>query len=261
MKSKIILIFAVSIIIIAGGRYDGYTQVSVTIPDIQTQQGARIKVPVLVSDLSDYAIISYQFKVVYDSMVMIAQGVSAESTLTAFWGNPAANIDTSGLMIVGVFGVKALSQGGVLINLVFDIHADYGDSSAISLEYFFFNGGNPQVTIKNGSVKVLAPTAIGRINSEIPRGVQFVSNYPDPFQTRTSIVIKNSGQDAVRISIFNLLGQRIKQMGMFHQKPGDLKLEWDATNERGMRVPAGVYFCVVQNNEKIIGVKRMILIE
>ncbi len=262
LKLKISLICAVSLIMIAWGRYDGYAQVSVTVTNSQAQQDSVIKVPVIVSDLSAYAILAYQFKVVYDSMVLKALGVSSENTLTAPWGNAIANVDSAGLMIIGAFGVKELSQGDTLINLVFDVLANAGDSSAISLEDVRFNKDYPQAMVVNGTVKIIVPTRIGRDNSHaIPRNVQLVSNYPEPFQTRTSIVIKNSGQDRIEIMIFNLLGQKIKHLGSIQAKIGNVELEWDATDDRGIKVPAGVYFCVVKSDKKILGVERMILIE
>jgi hypothetical protein len=262
LKSKICLICLISLIMIAWGSNNGYAQVSVTVANIQTQQDSVIKVPVIVSDLSGYGIISYQFRVVYDSMIIKAIGVSAENTLTAPWGNAVANVDSSGIMIIGAFGVKELARGDTLINLVFDVLANPGDSSYVLLEDVQFNKDYPQAIVVNGCVKIVLPTKIGHDDPQvIPRNVQLVSNYPEPFQTRTSIVIKNSGQDRVQILIFNLLGQKIKQLGMYDLKPGDLKLEWDATDNRGIRAPAGVYFCVVKSEEKILGVERMILIE
>ena len=262
LKSKIGLIATISLIMIAWGRYDGYAQVSVAVSNIQAQQDSMIKVPVIVSDLSGYAIIAYQFKVVYDSMLLKALGVSAENTLTAPWGNAIANVDSAGLMIVGAFGVKELLQGDTLINLVFDVLANPGDSAYVLLEDVKFNKDYPQAMVVNGTVKIVLPTRIGRDNTQaIPRNAQLVSNYPEPFQTSTSIVIKNSGQDRIEILIFNLLGQKIKHLGSFHAKIGNVELEWDATDDRGIKAPAGVYFSVVKSEKKIIGVERMILIE
>lgn len=261
-KSKICLICLISLIMLAWGASNGDAQITVTVANIQTQQDSVINVPVTVSDLSGYGIISYQFRVVYDSTIIKAIGVSTENTLTAPWGNPAANVASSGIMVVGAFGVTELSQGDTLINLVFDVVAHPGDSSHVLLEAFQFNGNYPQAIVVNGAVKIVLPTKIVNENSQVmPRNVQLVSNYPEPFQTRTAIVIKNSGADHVQILIFNLLGQKIKQVGTYNLKPGDLKVEWDATDDRGIRAPAGVYFCVVKNEEKIVGVERMILIE
>lgn len=261
-QSKIGLIGLVSLIMIAWGRYEGYAQVSVTVTSMVAHQDSVIKIPVLVSDLSSYGIIAYQFNVVYDSMMLRAHGVSAENTLTASWGNAIANVKFPGIMIVGAFGVTELSRGDTLINLVFHVLASPGDSSAILLEEVRFNKDYPQAMVVNGAVKIVLSTRIDRDHSGVnPRSMHLVSNYPDPFQARTSIRIKDSGAGQIRVLIFNVLGQRIKQISAFHPAAGDVEFEWDATDDRGIRAPAGVYFCVAKSEEKTIGVERMIVIK
>jgi len=141
--SKILLKLWISLIIIAWGKNDGFSQIYVTVPDIKTGQDSTILVPVLVSDLSDYNIISFQFEVFFDSLVIKAEGVSVVNTLTAPWGNAAVNVYSEGRMIVGAFGTTALTTGDTLLNLIFKVIAKPGNSTSIILKDFRFNNGNP----------------------------------------------------------------------------------------------------------------------
>ncbi|UCE06979.1 MAG: T9SS type A sorting domain-containing protein [bacterium] len=261
-RSANFIMLSISLIIIALGKNDGHGQVRVKIPDIKTKQDTIIDIPVLVSDLSDYGIISYQFLVKFDSLVIKAVGVSAESTLTAQWGNAIANVDSTGWMIVGAFGVSELKGGDTLINLVFEVIAQPGDSTPIILEKFKFNNENPTTLIDNGSLKVSLPTGIrDRNHSAILEKMRLLKNFPEPFHDRTTILLHLNQPGKVEMEIFNLLGQTIKQYDDLYLDPGGFSIDWNAINSRGMRVPPGVYFCVVKQDNKIIAVDRMILLK
>jgi len=261
-RSNLFLVLWICLIIIAWGRTDVISQVNVKIPDMKTSQDTVVFVPVVVSDVSGYGIISYQFQVRFDSLVIKAVGVSAKSTLTAQWGNAIANFDSAGKMIVGAFGISELTVGDTLINLVFDVIAQPGDSTPIILEKFKFNNGNPKAIIDNGSLKITLPTRIRDRNpSNIPKKMKLLNNYPEPFQDQTRILVQLNQPGQLQIEIFNVLGQRIKQYEKLSINTSGISIDWNATDSRGMRVPPGVYFCVVRQDKKILGVDRMILIK
>jgi hypothetical protein len=261
-RSKILLMLSISLIIIAWGKNDAFSQVYVTVPDVQTEQDSTILVPVLVSDLSSYGIISYQFEVFFDSLVIKAKGVSAVNTLTAPWGNAVANTDSAGKMIVGAFGVSVLTAGDTLLNLVFEVVAKPGDSTSIILKDFRFNNGNPTAIVDNGSLEIMLQSGIANRKpaAMIPQKMQLLYNYPEPFQDRTSIVVNLIQSAPVEIEIFNILGQNIKHFGINLITAGQLQIDWNATHNQGVRVPPGVYFCVVRQSNKTIAVDRMILV-
>lgn len=260
-KSKILLILGLSLIMMAWGRSNGYTQIKITIPDIKTQPGKGVFIPVLISDVSDYEIIAYQFVVKFDSLVVRAVGVSVQNTLTENWGDAISNTNFSGKMVVGAFGVSALTQGDTLLYLIFDAIAKPGAFTSIILEELLFNGGNSKTIIHNGILKIDAPTAIGdRIFGRVPPDLKLLSNYPDPFHERTLILAQFNQPCKIEIDIFNLLGQIIKQVSDLTANT-QFSYDWDATDKRGTRVSPGIYFCVVKQNEKIIAVDRMVLLK
>jgi len=261
-KSKIFLILWISLITIAWGRYNGYGQVTVKIPTITTKQDTVVLIPVLVSDLSTYEIIAYQFKVVYDSTVIKARGVAVERTLTAQWGGAAVNLDSAGLMIVGAFGVHELTAGDTLINLIFEVIAKPGDSTLIMLDEFRFNNDNPRAATENGVLKVTVTAGIRDGNSpRLPETMRLIRHFPEPFDDQTSILVSVNKPGQIEIEIFNLLGQKIKHFGNLGLNPGAISINWNATNDHGERVSPGIYFGVVRLNTQIIGVDRMILLK
>jgi hypothetical protein len=261
-RSKALLILLISLIVIAWGKNYGYSQVQVIIPDVKTEQDSLILIPILVSDLSGYGIISYQFQVIFDSVMIKAKGVSVENTLTAPWGNVIANSDSAGKIVVGAFGVSELAAGDTLLKLVFEVIAEPGDSTSIILNNFRFNNNNPPVTVNNGSLKIMLPSGIqSRRTLAIPQKMQLLYNYPEPFQDRTSIVVKPERPGKIKIEIYNILGQNIKQIDMNFIHTSQVVIDWNATDPQGLTVPPGVYFCVAKQDNKIIGVDRMILLK
>jgi|GEM_PF-2846127 len=107
---------------------------------------------------------------------------------------------------------------------------------------------------KNGSVffKVSA--------SDLPV-IKVVNNdnlftvYPNPFAVEITIGIQNSEKTDDDVAIYNLLGQRIKNLFKGTNK-GQLLLKWDGTNESGQKVVPGVYLCKVNNNSKKVFFKN-----
>ncbi len=136
-------------------------QVLVSMPNISALPGATVEIPVNVSDLSDYEIISAQFTVGFDATVLVpaAPYIVTSGTLTGDAGwTVMSNPNNPGQIIVGGFGQYALTGAGELIRLVFDVVGEMGDQSDLVFEDFFFDEGFPAVDLVDAvftiSVKV-----------------------------------------------------------------------------------------------------------
>ena len=66
--------------------------------------------------------------------------------------------------------------------------------------------------------------------------------YPNPFKDELTIEIRNSQETDVDVAIYNLLGQKIKNLYKGSNK-GELTLKWNGTNDSGHKVAQGVYLC------------------
>ena len=66
-------------------------------------------------------------------------------------------------------------------------------------------------------------------------------NHPNPFNSTTCItfVIKKTGQ--VRLTVHDTNGRAVKTLVDARENPGEKKVSWDGTDERGKPVPSGVY--------------------
>jgi len=82
---------------------------------------------------------------------------------------------------------------------------------------------------------------------------------PNPF--RESIIIKYNLHEKTDISvcIYNIIGQKIKNLEQSSQKIGKHSIVWDGTNNSGQTVPAGIYYCRMQTGESIQSKKLLFL--
>ncbi|OGC91306.1 MAG: hypothetical protein A2W25_07035 [candidate division Zixibacteria bacterium RBG_16_53_22] len=93
------------------------------------------------------------------------------------------------------------------------------------------------------------PTGAPRIAAE-PLPAQFAihPNYPNPFNPTTTIGFDLPRDSHVRVLIYNLLGQRIRNLTDAQYPAGTHVLRWDGRNDAGSEVCSGVYFYLVETD-------------
>ena len=85
-------------------------------------------------------------------------------------------------------------------------------------------------------------------------------NYPNPFNPSTIIPYQLAALSAVRLEVFNLLGQRIATLVDGQRPAGFHTAQWHATDEAGRAVGAGVYiYRMTVGMERQTG--RMVLVD
>ncbi len=76
-----------------------------------------------------------------------------------------------------------------------------------------------------------------------------IAAYPNPFNPETSIRVELSiGQD-IKIGVYNLLGEKVKSLYSGFTPAGTFNFNWDAKNNSGITLPAGIYFVIVSSDE------------
>jgi len=99
------------------------------------------------------------------------------------------------------------------------------------------------------------------IESEgVPNEFALHENYPNPFNPTTQIRFDLPEMSNVTLTIYNMIGQKIKSFTMQSAPAGYHSLTWNATNDLGAPVSAGVYLYQLQT-EGFIKTKKMILLK
>ena len=95
--------------------------------------------------------------------------------------------------------------------------------------------------------------------AEIPKSFSLKDNYPNPFNPVTNIHYELHQNTNVKITIYDLLGRKVKHLVNAHQTAGEKTVQWNGTNDLGQPVSAGVYFYKVETPEKQITKKMAVL--
>ena len=74
-----------------------------------------------------------------------------------------------------------------------------------------------------------------------PVAVGLARNYPNPFNSSTQIVYRLASPGPARLQIYNTLGQPLRTLVDEVQAAGRYQVHWDALDQRGATVAAGVY--------------------
>ena len=85
-------------------------------------------------------------------------------------------------------------------------------------------------------------------------------NYPNPFNQQTAISYILSTPCAVKLEIYNTLGQLVKTIIHENKQPGEYKVFWNGKDSGGKDVPSGVYFYRLEAGD-FTEVKKMILVK
>ena len=94
----------------------------------------------------------------------------------------------------------------------------------------------------------------------LPTKFALHQNYPNPFNPTTQIKYDLPSDSYVNISIYDVMGRKIKSLFNNNQTSGYHSLRWDATNDIGEGVSAGMYIYTIQAGE-YRSTKKMVLLK
>ena len=98
------------------------------------------------------------------------------------------------------------------------------------------------------------------ISSNLPNNFFLFNNYPNPFNPSTTISYNLPIDSYVNISIFDVLGRRIKTLINKHMRAGKNFVHWNGLNDQGKLVAGGVYIYTIESGDYKES-KKMILLK
>ena len=171
-------------------------------------------------------------------------------------------------------------------NVPFNMYENPGDDDGannISLSYSNFQGGWEGVGINNidlnplfcdqssgdftlaenspcigsgengtdiGALGVGCENAILSLDKELlPNNFALHQNYPNPFNPTTKIIYDLPEASYVTLSIYDLMGREVRTIINSKQTAGFKNIQWNATDNLGKSVPAGMYIYTIQAGE------------
>ncbi len=97
-------------------------------------------------------------------------------------------------------------------------------------------------------------------NENLPEAFSLMQNHPNPFNPTTTISFTVPETGDVKLTIYNMMGKRIKTLYHGQANAGQHQVVWNATNEQGVKVASGVYIYTLEANN-FQSMKRLILMK
>ena len=85
-------------------------------------------------------------------------------------------------------------------------------------------------------------TSIEPIATNNPKEFILYQNYPNPFNPTTTIKFYIPVAQKIELSVYNILGQKIRSLVSGFQTAGTNSIVWDGKNDLGKLVGSGIYF-------------------
>lgn len=121
-----------------------------------------------------------------------------------------------------------------------------GSDIFVAVNYFIVNGGSSgnhsdAVWLDHFIVRGPNVTDVEYPTVSMPQTFAFEQNYPNPFNPSTTIRYSLASASDVEVTVYNILGQKVRTLVHERQEAGYYKIVWNGRNDQGISVGSGVY--------------------
>ena len=107
--------------------------------------------------------------------------------------------------------------------------------------------------------EVVQTLTLSNEDLSIPNRFYLHQNYPNPFNPTTVINYDMQNDGQTLIEIMDVRGNHVRTLINDYVQMGSRSITWDATNDYGERVPAGIYFYMLRTNNYMQTQKMVLL--
>ena len=234
--------------IISNGPYGIYYSSSAAKVGTQSMQGRTlIRSNTIGMELTNYSSPQVRRTKFLDNInkgVEISSGCSPDFGTALNYGNNSFILNSPG---AGVYHMY--NRNLALFN------APYNYWSPLNLIYFYNANYSPNLGI-DPLPRIVAPPNEAE---SLPEDLDIATAYPNPFNPSTTISFNLSNSQRVTVSIYNIIGQKVRNLYEGYAKSGMVSLLWDGRDETGQSVATGAYLCSIRTETKHLSLKLTIL--
>jgi len=151
--------------------------------------------------------------------------------------------------------------------LTFDFSSHIGLPEAIGIDQIvvfpdFDLGGRTQDNIIYFDNISFYSNSVGidNRNETFPQGFALEQNFPNPFNPITTLRYDLPENSYVNVTVYDMLGRQVRTLVNTTQDAGFRSVIWNATNDYGKPVSAGIYLYQIQAGE-FVQTKKMVLLK
>ena len=119
---------------------------------------------------------------------------------------------------------------------------------------FFMVGSN------DNTPNTMAVGTLSIDGADIPEIFALHQNYPNPFNPTTTLKYDLPEDALVNITIYDMMGRQVSTLVSSQQTAGYKSVQWNATNNAGKPVSAGLYLYTIQAGD-YTQTKKMVLLK
>ncbi len=194
------------------------------------------------------------------SLAKDAREISGSSLMVMAKASPDWEEIGEGLLMMGTSAIR--DGQGLMVTMKYDetstsaLQVRYGDYDERKIgmyaeangEWIYVGGegrnGQVQAKMKEyGKVKMM-------YNPEhefLPTKVELAQNYPNPFNPTTTIRFGIPQEGKVKLVIYNVLGQKVKELVNDNRSAGYYNIIWNGRGDKGHVVSSGVYLYRIES--------------
>ena len=219
--------------------------------DIFSQQGQIVTIPIKLENVNN--LFNFSISLNYDNLILQSGSIySGEITDLGFQVESQINDDGS-ILLTGASSIP-LNENAILFNLYF-IPGDFpSEQTVISCDELILNN-----IVSTPNFEIIINQSLSIINDVLPKSFTLYDNYPNPFNSNTTLKYFLQKSSYVNIGIFDMSGGLVKSLLNKTESKGEKYVKWDGRNNSGMLVASGIYFFKIKT-PTIEETKKMLLL-
>lgn len=231
---------------------------TVTLPTITAPPGAVVSVPIDVSpNPTPFGIYSLDFRINLNPAVVQSSSSLSDGFLQ-FWGPAFVNATPSFVAAAtgGLLPINTASGRLNTLQLTIAPTAALGTDMPLTFATLRFNELSPTVSVVPGVLRIRGATGV---ESEWPTGLALAPASPDPVRSHTRLAFTLPRQGFAELTIHGLDGRRIRTLTSGSTMAGQHEAHWNADDDSGRRVAAGVYFARLESGGRHVSRRLVVL--
>ncbi len=221
----------------------------------------------------DVDVAGFQFDLLSDGVFVLTGAEGGACTDAGFMVSTNATGRVIGFSLTGatiaagsgdfitLSGTYDVAAAGTVVSLsaVEDCDSD-GDSACDSDDTRMVLSDTDAAALESSFVSSSWTVGDGTLDNEQPMEFALSANYPNPFNPTTTIDYSIATAGDVSIIVYDMMGREVKSLVADFATPGNYSVVWDATNNEGLSVSAGMYvYKMISGN--FVEVNKMLLVK
>ena len=217
---------------------------TVGIPRVGSTSEGYLTVPIAIDGME--GVLSGELVVSFDPEKVEAMSVVPSALLSAYMTEQNVTDDK---VLVSFAGAESGDGSGEVLEVTFRPVGDTVEAlRGIRLERVRLNEGSVVVTLTNDG------------KPDVPTTYALYPNYPNPFNPETTIRYGVPVPGRVVVVVYNLSGQKVRELVSGLRDAGMYTVLWDGRDDRGSEVGSGVYLYRLQAGRHE-DIRRMVMVK